>query len=40
MLQKSSAQLLGVTAKKDANGIGDNVLYSLWHIKFKTMVKP
>ena len=27
MLQKSSAQLLGVTAKKDGNGIGDNVLY-------------
>ena len=29
MLQKSSAQLLGVTDKKDANGIGDNVPYLL-----------
>ena len=25
MLQKSSAQFLGVTPKQDANGIGDNV---------------
>ena len=25
MLHKSNAQFLGVTAKQDANGIGDNV---------------
>ena len=35
MLQKSSAQFLGVTAKHDTNGIGDNVLKFMevsWYI--------
>ena len=41
MLQKSSAQFLGVNAKQDGNGIGDNVqvYYKLW-IQFKTMLIP
>ena len=40
MLQKSNAQYLGVTAKKDTNGIGDNVqVYVIW-IQFKTMLIP
>ena len=40
MLQKSSAQFLDVTAKKDANGIGGNVqVYDIW-IQLKTMLIP
>ena len=40
MLQKSNAQFLGVTAKQDANGIGDNVkVYVIW-IQFKTILIP
>ena len=40
MLQKSSAQFLGVNAKQDGNGIGDNVqVYYKW-IQFKTMLIP
>ena len=38
--KKSNAQFLGVTAKPDANGIGDNVkVYVIW-IQFKTMLIP
>ena len=37
-LQKLSAQLLGVTAKQDANGIGDNVKVCVIWIQFKTML--
>ena len=40
MLQKSSAQFLGVNAKQDGNSIGDNVqVYYKW-IQFKTMLIP
>ena len=37
MLQKSSAQLLGVTAKQNANGIGDNVQV---YMTYESSLKP
>ena len=40
MLQNSSVQLLGVTAKKDGNGIGDNVSCKFMMYVYESSLKP
>ena len=40
MLQNSSVQLLGVTDKKDGNGIGDNVSCKFMMYVYESSLKP